>query len=75
MVARVGRKLIFCVSGLGQLVLGLVGPFVTNFGLYCASLFLYGVFGSGGASVTGFVLSKLPEPKYLEGAHIFFLAL
>ncbi|ODN02543.1 Organic cation transporter protein [Orchesella cincta] len=54
---RFGRKRILCISAIFQFVFAMVGAFIPNYILYCASLFAYGFFGSGGAYVTGFVLS------------------
>ncbi len=57
---RYGRKTIFYISGILQLIAGLSVAFIPNFIAYCGFLFFYGMFGSGGAYVTGFVLSKSP---------------
>ncbi|ODM92283.1 Organic cation transporter protein [Orchesella cincta] len=54
---KFGRKTIFYISGLIQLCAGLACAFISNFYVYCGILLLYGCFGSGGAYVTGFVLT------------------
>ncbi|CAG7665288.1 unnamed protein product [Allacma fusca] len=54
---KYGRKLIFYISGIFQLVFGLACAFVPYYTLLAVALFFYGMFGSGGAYVTGFVLT------------------
>lgn len=54
---KYGRKIIFYVSAIAQLVLGVSVAFVNNYHLFLAFRFLYGIFGSAGAYITGFVLS------------------
>ncbi|XP_014472192.1 PREDICTED: organic cation transporter protein [Dinoponera quadriceps] len=52
-----GRKIIFCVSAVAQLVLGVSVAFMNNYYVFLAIRFLYGIFGSAGAYITGFVLT------------------
>ena len=50
--------MIFCISGILQLIVGLACGFVGNIYVYAVVLFFHGMFGSGGADFVGFVLSK-----------------
>lgn len=52
-----GRKIIFYVSAVAQLALGVSVALVSNFYVFLAFRFLYGIFGSAGAYITGFVLT------------------
>lgn len=58
------------MSGIFQLLAGLSVAVIPNFFIYCGFLFLYGMFGSGGAYVTGFVLSKL---THIQKASVYKL--
>lgn len=57
MADKVGRKIIFCVSALAQLVLGILVAFIPEYWSFCVVRFLYGIFGSAGSYITGFVLT------------------
>ena len=57
-ICRYGRKVIFYTSGILQLIAGLACAFVGNIYAYAAALFFYGMFGSGGSYIAGFVLSE-----------------
>lgn len=49
---KIGRKKILCLSAIFQFIFALAGAYISNYALYCFSLFVYGFFGSGGAYVT-----------------------
>ena len=57
MADKYGRKIIFCISATAQLVLGVLVAFIPEFYSFLIVRFLYGVFGSAGAYITGFVLT------------------
>ncbi|XP_043289827.1 organic cation transporter protein [Venturia canescens] len=57
MADKYGRKIIFCLSGTAQLVLGVLVAFVPEYYSFLVVRFFYGVFGSAGAYITGFVLT------------------
>lgn len=54
---KYGRKTIFCWSATLQLILGVVVAFVPEFYSFLVVRFLYGIFGSAGSYITGFVLT------------------
>lgn len=54
---KVGRKAIFCWSGVLQLVFGVLVAFMPEFYSFVGIRFLYGIFGSAGSYITGFVLT------------------
>lgn len=54
---RVGRKAVFCWSALMQLLIGVAVAFVPEYFTFLALRFVYGIFGSAGSYITGFVLS------------------
>ncbi|XP_076763910.1 organic cation transporter protein [Xylocopa sonorina] len=54
---KYGRKIIFYVSAVAQLVLGVTVALVNNYYIFLVLRFLYGIFGSAGAYITGFVLT------------------
>lgn len=57
MADKHGRKIIFYVSAVAQLVLGVAVAFVNQYYPFLILRFLYGIFGSAGAYITGFVLT------------------
>ncbi|CAG5027950.1 unnamed protein product [Parnassius apollo] len=57
MADRYGRKTIFCWSGVLQLILGVVVAFIPEYWTFLVIRFLYAIFGSAGAYITGFVLT------------------
>lgn len=57
MADKYGRKIIFYVSAVMQLLFGLIVAFVPQYHLYLAAMYIYGIFGSAGAYITGFVIS------------------
>ncbi|XP_074112040.1 organic cation transporter protein-like [Cotesia typhae] len=54
---KYGRKIIFCISGVGQLIFGVLVAFIPEYYTFLLIRFLYGIFGSSGAYITGFVLT------------------
>lgn len=57
MADKYGRKIIFYVSTVAQLVFGVSVALVNNYYLFLVIRFLYGIFGSAGAYITAFVLT------------------
>lgn len=57
MADRYGRKIIFYISAVAQLVLGVSVAFIPEFYTLVLVRFVYGIFGSAGAYITGFVLT------------------
>ena len=57
MADKYGRKIIFYVSAVAQLVLGVSVALVDRYFIFLVLRFLYGIFGSAGAYITGFVLT------------------
>ncbi|KDR23392.1 Organic cation transporter protein [Zootermopsis nevadensis] len=57
MADKYGRKIILYISAVLQLVLGVGVAFVPEYYSFLVIRFLYGIFGSAGAYITGFVLS------------------
>jgi MFS transporter, OCT family, solute carrier family 22 (organic cation transporter), member 16 len=54
---KVGRKKVFCWSGTLQLILGVGVAFVPEYYTFLVVRYLYGIFGSAGSYITGFVLT------------------
>ena len=57
MADKYGRKIIFYISSVAQLILGVLVALVPEYYTFLVIRFLYGVFGSAGAYITGFVLT------------------
>lgn len=57
MADKYGRKIIFYVSSVAQLILGVSVAMVPEYYTFLLVRFLYGIFGSAGAYITGFVLT------------------
>jgi len=55
---RYGRKIILYISAVLQLIFGVGVAFVPEYYSFLLIRFLYGIFGSAGAYITGFVLCK-----------------
>lgn len=73
---QVGRKTVFCWSGLLQLILGLAVAFIPEYFTFLVVEFFYGIFGSAGAYITGFVLTmELVGPSKRTVCGISFQAL
>lgn len=72
---KVGRKRIFCISALLQLILGVAVAFVPTYIPFLIVRFLYGMFGSAGSYITGFVLTmELVGPSKRTPCGIAFQA-
>lgn len=72
---KVGRKTVFCWSGLLQLVLGVAVAFVPEYFSFLVLRFVYGIFGSAGSYICGFVLSmELVGPSKRTACGIAFQA-
>lgn len=54
---KYGRKVIFCWSAVLQLILGVAVAFIPEYYTFLIVRFLYGIFGSAGSYITGFVLT------------------
>lgn len=54
---KVGRKKIFCWSAILQLFLGVGVAFIPSYIPFLIVRYLYGIFGSAGSYITGFVLT------------------
>jgi MFS family permease len=54
---KYGRKIIFYISAVLQLILGVGVAFVSEYYSFLVTRFLYGIFGCAGAHITGFALS------------------
>lgn len=75
MADKVGRKPIFCWSALLQLLLGVGVAFTPNYISFLILRYLYGIFGSAGSYITGFVLTmELVGSKYRTVCGITFQA-
>nr|CAD7204845.1 unnamed protein product [Timema douglasi] len=55
---KYGRKTIFCISAVLQVILGVGVAFVSEYYSFLVTRFFYGMFGSAGSYITGFVLSE-----------------
>lgn len=73
---KVGRKPIFCWSALLQLFLGVGVAFIPSYIPFLVVEFLYGIFGSAGSYITGFVLTmELVGPSKRTSCGITFQAM
>ncbi|XP_041979923.1 organic cation transporter protein isoform X1 [Aricia agestis] len=54
---KIGRKTVFCWSGVLQCALGVAAAFIPEYWSFLVVMFLYGIFGSAGAYIPAFVLS------------------
>lgn len=72
---KVGRKKVFCWSAALQLVLGVGVAFTPNYISFLIVRYVYGIFGSAGSYITGFVLTmELVGPSYRTVCGITFQA-
>lgn len=72
---KVGRKAIFCWSAVAQLILGVGVAFVPTYIPFLIVRYVYGIFGSAGSYITGFVLSmELVGPSKRTPCGIAFQA-
>lgn len=75
MADKYGRKTIFCWSALLQLILGVCVAFVPTYIPFLVVRFIYGIFGSAGSYITGFVLTmELVGPSKRTSCGIAFQA-
>lgn len=75
MADKVGRKAIFCWSAVFQLVLGVGVAFIPTYLPFLIVRYLYGIFGSAGSYITGFVLTmELVGPSRRTACGIAFQA-
>ncbi|XP_055595322.1 organic cation transporter protein [Uranotaenia lowii] len=73
---KVGRKKVFCWSGLLQLILGVAVAFTPEYYSFLVIRYLYGIFGSAGSYITGFVLTmELVGPSKRTPCGITFQAM
>lgn len=73
---KVGRKTVFCWSALLQLVLGVAVAFTPEYISFLVVRYLYGIFGSAGSYITGFVLTmELVGSNYRTICGITFQAI
>jgi len=63
-INRFGRKKIFCISAVAQLFLSIGVAFLNNYWIFIAATYVYGIFGSSGSYISGFVLSMCNQ-KYI----------
>lgn len=54
---KIGRKKVFCWSAVGQLVCGVLVAFIPEYYTFLIVRFIYGIFGSAGSYIPGFVLT------------------
>lgn len=54
---KIGRKAVFCWSAVGQLICGVGVAFIPEYYTFLVVRFIYGIFGSAGSYITGFVLT------------------
>lgn len=70
---KFGRKKIFCFSAVAQLILSIGVAFLNNYWLFIATTYMYGIFGSSGSYISGFVLSmELVGPSKRSVCGILF---
>ncbi|KAI5630838.1 sugar transporter domain-containing protein [Phthorimaea operculella] len=75
MADKYGRKIIFCLSGVLQLILGVVVAFIPEYWTFLVIRFLYGIFGSAGSYIPGFVLTmELVGPSKRTACGVAFQA-
>lgn len=72
---KIGRKAVFCWSALLQLVLGVGVAFIPEYFSFLVVRFLYGIFGTAGSYICGFVLTmELVGPTKRTACGIAFQA-
>ncbi|XP_060881015.1 organic cation transporter protein [Metopolophium dirhodum] len=70
---KFGRKKIFCVSAVAQLFLSVGVAFLNNYWIFIATTYVYGIFGSSGSYISGFVLTmELVGPSKRSMCGILF---
>lgn len=72
---KIGRKAVFCWSAALQLIIGVGVAFIPEYYSFLVARFLYGIFGSAGSYITGFVLTmELVGPSKRTPCGIAFQA-
>lgn len=72
---KIGRKKVFCWSATLQLFLGVGVAFVPEYYSFLAVRYFYGIFGSAGSYITGFVLTmELVGPSKRTACGVAFQA-
>lgn len=72
---KVGRKAVFCWSALLQTIFGIGVAFIPEYSAFLVVRFVYGIFGSAGSYITGFVLTmELVGPSKRTACGIAFQA-
>lgn len=72
---KIGRKTVFCWSAVLQLVFGVGVAFIPYYIPFIVVRFIYGIFGSAGSYITGFVLTmELVGPSKRTSCGISFQA-
>lgn len=75
MADKHGRKIIFCLSGVLQLILGVVVAFIPEYWTFLLIRYCFGIFGSAGAYIPGFVLTmELVGPSKRTACGVAFQA-
>lgn len=75
MADKYGRKTIFCWSAVLQLIFGVLVAFIPEYWSFLVVRFIYGVFGSAGSFITGFVLTmELVGPTKRTACGVAFQA-
>ncbi|XP_076250638.1 organic cation transporter protein [Rhynchophorus ferrugineus] len=75
MADKYGRKPVFCWSAVMQLILGVGVAFTPNYYSFIIMRYLYGIFGSAGSYIPGFVLTmELVGPSKRSACGISFQA-
>ncbi|XP_050428065.1 organic cation transporter protein [Adelges cooleyi] len=70
---KYGRKKIFCYSAVLQLIVSVGVAFINNYWLFIVITYIYGIFGSSGAYISGFVLTmELVGPSVRSLCGILF---
>jgi len=70
---KFGRKRIFCISAVLQLLLSVGVAFLNNYWVFVVTTYIYGIFGSSGSYISGFVLTmELVGPSKRSVCGILF---
>jgi MFS family permease len=73
---KIGRKKVFCWSATLQLILGVGVAFIPEYYSFLFVRYLYGIFGSAGSYITGFVLTmELVGPSKRTPCGVAFQAM
>ncbi|XP_018333220.1 organic cation transporter protein isoform X2 [Agrilus planipennis] len=73
MADKYGRKTIFCISAVLTLIFSVSVAFISNYYAFLVLRYFYGIFGSAGSYITGFVLTmELVGPSKRTACGVFF---